>query len=123
MPDVPVPDFTGLTRADAETALTNAGLVVGTVSTTSSPAVPAGSIISSNPASSTLVAPGSTVNLEVSSGPAPEVAVPNVTGLTRTAAETALRNAGLMVGEVRQVSSYAVPAGGVSATSPAGGTL
>ena len=67
----------GLTQAAATTAITAAGLVVGTVTTASSATVPAGTVISESPAAGTSVAAGSAVNLVVSPGPAP-VSVPNV---------------------------------------------
>ena len=67
---VSVPNVAGLTQAAATTSLTGAGLAVGTVSTATSPTVPAGSVISQAPASGTIVAMGSAVNLTVSIGPA-----------------------------------------------------
>jgi len=60
-----------LTQAAATTALGNAGLTLGTVSTAASTTVPAGSVISENPGAGTLVAAGSAVALVVSSGPPP----------------------------------------------------
>ena len=45
-------------QAAATTSLTGAGLAVGTVTTASSPTVPAGSVISQNPTSGTSVAAG-----------------------------------------------------------------
>ena len=68
---VAVPNVVNLTQAAATTALGNAGLTLGTVSTASSTTVPAGSVISQNPGAGTLVAPGSAVALVVSSGPPP----------------------------------------------------
>ena len=70
-PPVVVPNVVNLTQAAATTAITNAGLIVGTVSTTSSATVPAGSVISESPAAGTQVAANSSVNLVVSTGPAP----------------------------------------------------
>ncbi len=62
------------------------------------------------------------MNLEISSGPA-QVAVPDVVGLTRPAAEAILKSAGLKVGAVKTQRSNSVPAGGVSSTNPDAGTL
>ena len=67
---VSVPNVVGLTQSAATTAITGAGLVVGTVTQQSSATVPAGSVISQNPAAGTSVAAGSAVNLVVSTGPA-----------------------------------------------------
>src|SRR5262249_4350117 len=98
-PPVTVPNVVGLTQAAASTALVNAGLVVGTVTQQSSTTVPAGSVISQLPAAGAQADSGSAVDLVVSSGP-PQVAVPNVVGLTQTAATTAITNAGLVVGTI-----------------------
>jgi len=67
---VTVPNVVGLTQAAAQTAITGAGLTVGTVTTASSATVPAGSVISQNPAAGASAAPGSAVALVVSSGAA-----------------------------------------------------
>src|SRR5262245_47520376 len=74
---VAVPNVVNSTQAAATTAITTAGLTVGTVTTASSTTVPAGSVISQNPTAGTQVAVGSAVSLVVSSG-APLVTVPNV---------------------------------------------
>ena len=66
---VSVPTVVGLTQAAAAARLSSAGLALGTISTTASPTVPAGSVISQNPASGTSVAVGSAVGLTVSVGP------------------------------------------------------
>ena len=52
----------------------------------------------------------------------PDSPVPPVVGLTRVAAETALRSAGFTVGTVTRAESHTVPAGGVSSTTPPAGT-
>ncbi|RMD63819.1 PASTA domain-containing protein [Candidatus Parcubacteria bacterium] len=67
---VAVPDVVGLSQTDAEVAIIGAGLVVGTVTTAHSDTVPAGHVISQNPAAGTSVASGSAVDLVVSTGPA-----------------------------------------------------
>src|SRR6185436_6144522 len=63
-----VPTVVDLTQAAATTAITTAGLVVGTVTTAASATVPAGSVISQTPAAGISVAAGSVVNLVVSAG-------------------------------------------------------
>jgi RHS repeat-associated protein len=117
---VAVPDVVGQTQASAESAITGAGLAVGTVTTQSSGTVPAGSVISQDPAAGAQVAPGSAVNLVVSTGPA-LVAVPNVVGQTQASAESAVTGAGLAVGTVTTQSSGTVPAGSVISQDPAAG--
>ena len=107
-----VPNVVNQPQAAAVTAITGAGLGVGTVTQQSSASVAAGSVISQNPAAGVGVAAGSVVNLVVSSGPAPApgpVAVPNVVNLTQTAANTAITGAGLVLGTISQQSSATVP--------------
>ncbi len=65
---VNVPNVVGLTQDVATTSITAASLVLGTVSTASSSTVPLGSVISQNPAATTVVNLGTAVNLVVSSG-------------------------------------------------------
>src|SRR5262249_24573750 len=96
-PPPTVPNVVGLTQPAASDAIVAAGLVVGVVTTSPSATVPSGSIISQNPAAGAPVAAGAAVALVVSSGPA-QVAVPNVVGLTESAASTAITNTGLTVG-------------------------
>jgi sugar lactone lactonase YvrE len=118
---VAVPNVVGHTQAAATTAITGAGLTVGTVSSANSSTVPIGNVISSTPVAATLVNPGSAVNLVVSSGPQ-QVAVPNVVGDTQGAATTAITSAGLTVGVITNQSSATVPAGTVISQTPAGGS-
>ncbi len=67
---VAVPNVVGLTQAAATTALTSAGLTLGTVSTASNNVVPQGSVAASNPAAGAQVSVGSAVRLLVSTGQA-----------------------------------------------------
>ncbi|HOC72027.1 MAG TPA: PASTA domain-containing protein, partial [Candidatus Hydrogenedentes bacterium] len=82
--------------------------------------VPAGEVMSQTPAAGTEVLPGAAVDIEVSLGPAP-VAVPNVVGLTQSAAEAALAGAGLTLGAVTESYSATVPAGEVMSQTPVAG--
>jgi hypothetical protein len=68
---VVVPSVLGMTQAVASTAITGAGLVLGTVTMQPNNTVASGTVISENPAAGTSVATGSSVNLVVSSGGAP----------------------------------------------------
>jgi len=95
---------------------------VGTVTTAASNTVPAGNVISESPVASTMVNPGSAVNLVVSTGPG-QVSVPNVVGQTQAAATTAITNAGLVVGTVTMAASNTVPAGNVISESPVASTM
>ena len=119
---VAVPNVVGLTQAAATTAITGAGLVLGTVTSAASATVPAGNVISETPGAGTLVDVGSAVNLVMSTGPA-QVAVPNVVGLTQAAATTAITGVGLVLGTVTSATSATVPAGNVISEAPGAGTL
>jgi hypothetical protein len=67
---VAIPNAVGDTQAAATTAITGAGLVVGTVTSQSSAGVASGNVISETPSAGTSVNAGSAVNLVVSTGPA-----------------------------------------------------
>ena len=129
MPGVAVPNVIGKSKSEAETILNGAGLTVGIARTGEHPSIAAGNVTGSSPAAGTDVDPGAAVILDVSSGPAPvatdsaiQVKVPDVTGLTRAAAETALRFMGLAVGPVKNRLSDEVPSGGAVTTNPPPGT-
>jgi serine/threonine-protein kinase len=66
--NVLVPSLAGLSQAQAGQVLGNAGLNVGAVSSQSSTQYGAGLVISSNPATGQSVAPGSAVDIVVSTG-------------------------------------------------------
>jgi beta-lactam-binding protein with PASTA domain len=119
--NVAVPNVVGDTQAAATTAITGAGLTLGTVTMQASATVTSGSVISESPAAAASVASGSAVNLVVSSGPA-MVAVPNVVGNTRAAATTAITGAGLTLGTVTMQASATVASGSVISESPAAAT-
>jgi len=116
---VPAPDVVGRTRAEAETAITGAGLTVGFVAEVFSGTVPAGRVISQNPPAGTPTQWGTAVGFVVSRGPA--ISVPDLAGMTQAAAEAALAGAGLSVGAVTDENSDTVPAGQVISQNPAAG--
>jgi hypothetical protein len=72
-----VPWVTNLTVAAAGTAITNAGLVVGSVSQEYHATVPAGKIFSQTPGGGTSVSRGSSVALAASLGPQPQLVLNN----------------------------------------------
>ena len=69
---VVVPNVVGKTEAEARSAITSAGLTVGTVTQEYSNTVPAGKVIRQNPAAGTEVDRGSAVNIVVSKGAQPK---------------------------------------------------
>ncbi len=68
---VSVPDLTSLTIGDAANALAAVGLKLGTSTEAFDPTVPAGQIVTQDPAPGSSAAPGSTVSYTVSMGPQP----------------------------------------------------
>ena len=108
---VAVPKLVGREAADAEAALTSAGLV-GSVTEQYSDE-PVGQVISQSPLEGEQVEEGSTVSYVVSLGPETKtVTVPNLTtGMTREEAEQALTAAGLKVGTVTEANSSSITPG------------
>lgn len=113
-----VPDVGGLTEEQASDAITAAGFKPKTVKASSAD-VQAGQVIDQNPAAGVQAAPGSTVTITISTGPAP-VEVPSVTGKTQTDATNILTNAGFKV-KVTEATGGG-PVGTVTDQSPGGGT-
>ncbi|MBV9830781.1 MAG: Stk1 family PASTA domain-containing Ser/Thr kinase [Marmoricola sp.] len=93
---VAVPTVTGLTRAEAEARIQNAGLDVGTVSEASSKDVAAGRVISQDPSDTSEAERGSEVDLVVSNGK-PQVRLPDVVGQPKGTAAQQLQASGLRV--------------------------
>ncbi len=94
-----VPTVTGEPYANAAGALKGAGFKVVRVDTASSE--PAGNVVSQDPGGGTSATAGSTVTLEVSTGPQ-LVAVPSVTGDDQTNATQLLQSDGFSVSVVQQ---------------------
>lgn len=65
---VTVPSVTGVNQSTAQSRIQNAGLTVGTVGHDTRCIAPLGIVVSQNPGSGSSVAPGSRVNISVSSG-------------------------------------------------------
>jgi serine/threonine-protein kinase len=117
---VSVPDVSGMDQVEATQTLNNAGLRVQKQSKASS-SVPAGTVIDSSPSAGTQVARGSTVTINVSTGPE-QVQVPNVIGQSQSAATSTLTGAGLDV-RVVQVPSSPSNTGKVIAQNPSSGSV
>jgi beta-lactam-binding protein with PASTA domain/tRNA A-37 threonylcarbamoyl transferase component Bud32 len=133
-PQTEVPNLVNQTQADAEAALADAGLNVGTVTQETSTSVPAGAVISQDPAAGTKVDKESTVSFVVSIGspsptatptPSPSasgVAVPNVYGMQSTVAAQELSALGLGVA-FRQKANTGQQPGTVVNVRPDTGTV
>ena len=114
-----MPDVTGLAQSQAEQALTNDSLKFK-LTTSPSATVNSGDVISTSPGSGQPVADGGTVTLNISSGPA-QVSVPNVSGLSQSAATNQLKSAGFTVAMAPATqNSGTVAQGDVVSYSPSG---
>jgi len=76
--DLSAPDVVGQSQASAESMITGAGLVVGVVTESYHPTVPAGEVLSQNPIAGTPVLADSAVDIVVSIGPEPDLSPPVV---------------------------------------------
>lgn len=118
---VKVPSVIGKTFEDAQSALRARGLTASRKEE-SSESVQAGYVISTDPEPGEEIATGSTVTVIVSSGPAnTNKTVPNLTGMTQSAAKSLLESMGLKLGAVTQEESDK-PEGTVIGQTVASGT-
>lgn len=116
--EVSVPDFHGLTLADAGQRAARAGLSLHVENHLYSTDVPAGRIANQSPAAGAIVRSGWRVWLTQSLGPQ-KIAIPDVTGKDQRVAEIEIRRAGLQVGSVATLPQPGEQAGTVIAQSPA----
>lgn len=116
--EVGVPDFRGLTLADAGQRAARAGLTLHVENHLYSTDVPAGRIANQSPAAGAIVRSGWRVWLTQSLGPQ-KIAIPDVTGKEQRVAEIEIRRAGLQVGSVATLPQPAAQPGTVISQSPA----
>ncbi|MGY1637125.1 Stk1 family PASTA domain-containing Ser/Thr kinase [Geodermatophilus sp. SYSU D00742] len=120
--EVAVPTLVDLPRAEAEAAITDAGLVVGAVTTeVTTDEARVGTVLSSTPASGARVDEGTRVDLVVGAAP-DSIAIPPVVNLDEDDARTALENAGLTGNINRDTVDSLEPEGTVVAVDPEQGT-
>ena len=112
-----VPAVGGQTQAQATDILNAAGFNVKVVVKASAD-VPAGSVIDQDPAAGVQAVTGSTVTIDVSSGPEP-MTVPDVTTKSQADATNTLTDAGF---KVKVIEATGVPVGTVIGQSPPGNT-
>ncbi|WP_380175122.1 Stk1 family PASTA domain-containing Ser/Thr kinase [Kineococcus sp. DHX-1] len=117
-----VPDVVKASQSDAEDQLRETGLAAGAVSQEFSEDVPEGAVIRTDPAVGQVVNHDTPVALVVSKGREP-IDVPNVVDQPQDAAQKAITDRGLTVGDVDQQISETVPKGQVISQTPADGTL
>ena len=114
---VEVPNVVGRSRDEAVSALTSAGLTPNVVPVNS--LEPVNTVLATAPKAGTEVIEGTSVRVNVSSGPKP-VTVPNVIGSPFESAESTLQGVGFAV--ARENVEDAAAAGIVVGQSPAAGT-
>jgi serine/threonine-protein kinase len=118
---VTVPNVTGGTQAQAESALGELG-VIARITSENSATVAAGTVISQSPSAGSKVNAGTAVAVKVSLGAAVvQVTIPNLVGYTQAQAEGALGDLGLNA-NITSENSATVAAGTVISQSPAAGS-
>jgi eukaryotic-like serine/threonine-protein kinase len=118
---VTVPPVKAMAAGTARTELENLGFSVQFGTSQHSNTVPNGDVISTSPAIGSSAKRGALITVIESTGPV-MINVPQVTGLTQNAAETALRKAGLIPGAVTSAASSTIGAGVVISTDPVAGS-
>lgn len=93
---VVVPEFTGLVRRDAITAVFAAGFTMGEISESYDESIPAGIVMAQTPAAGEIAPKGSKIALLVSKGRRP-LPVPKVIGLSESKAKRRLQALGFVV--------------------------
>jgi len=116
---VAVPNVVDMSLSKATTTLDNAGFKTGAVSYQQATGKAQGTVLSQSPAAAATAKKGSAVDL-VAVGTSLQV-VPNVVGMTQSAASSALAQAGLQLGSVTKVYSATAPSGVVTGQAPAEG--
>ena len=116
---VPVPDVTGQPFANAKGMLEGQGFQVGRTEVQSD--LPKGVVAAETPSAGTDVPRGAKITLAVSKGPA-TTQVPDVTGMSQSAAESLLTGAGLTPSVVTDPVTDPAQDGIVQSTDPAPGS-
>jgi beta-lactam-binding protein with PASTA domain/tRNA A-37 threonylcarbamoyl transferase component Bud32 len=117
-----VPNVVGMTCSAATAALKQVNLLAN-CTTTADPTAPSGQVFSQNPSAGDQAPQGSTVQLQVSSGPA-QVQIPDVTNSSYPSARKTLHGLGLKPQESLCLpSDPTTPDGVVVATDPPAGTM
>lgn len=111
----------GMSAIEAQRSLEDLGLVMEQGQAIASETVDKGKVAATDPKPGSLVDPGSTVTIQLSSGAA-EITVPDVSGQTQDAARKTLEDAGLQVGSVKYEDDSKVAADRVIRTTPEAGS-
>lgn len=111
----------GMSAIEAQRSLKDLGLVMEQGQAIASETVDKGKVAATDPKPGSMVDPGSTVTIQLSSGAA-EITVPDVSGQTQDAARKTLEDAGLQVGSVKYEDDSKVAADRVIRTTPEAGS-
>jgi eukaryotic-like serine/threonine-protein kinase len=115
-----VPDLVGQSKTAAEATLTNAKLVLGTVTQRETSEQSPSTVLEQSPAAGSSLAEGGTVDLLVAQA-IKEIAVPNTVGAAKKAASSALERAGFKVSSASRPTTEQSQSGVVLEQSPSGG--
>ena len=116
----PAPQLVGLTREEAEQAITDGHLSLGEVTEDWSEDQPAGTVLSASEEEGAQLKPDTAIDLTVSKGREP-IRIPDLTGATTAAATEELKGLGFEV-TVKEENSTTVAKGDVIRQDPADGT-
>lgn len=117
-----VPELTGKSQDEAQRSLTEAGLAVGAVTDAYSEDVPQGQIISQSVAAGTSLAHDSAVDIVLSKGRQP-LTVPTLSGLSASAAKSAIEDLGLVAAPTDAYSDTVAEGQVISQQTREGSTL
>ena len=118
---IPLANYVGQKRSDVISALRGLGLKIAE-ERISDEAAPAGTVTGQTPGEGIVVEGGSTVSIQVSTGPVTRT-VPEVTGLPIEGASFNLGKAGFQLGTITLADNPTVRKGGVVGTDPPAGTV
>ena len=117
-----VPELTGKSQDEAQHSLTEAGLAVGAVTDAYSEDVPQGQVISQSVAAGTSLAHDSAVDIVLSKGRQP-LTVPTLSGLSASAAKSAIEDLGLVAAPTDAYSDTVAEGQVISQQTREGSTL
>ena len=117
-----VPELTGKSQDEAQQSLTEAGLTVGAITDAYSEDVPQGQVISQSVAAGTSLAHDSAVDIVLSKGRQP-LTVPTLSGLSASAAKSAIEDLGLVAAPTDAYSDTVAEGQVISQQTREGSTL
>ena len=117
-----VPKLTGKSQDEAQRSLTEAGLTVGAITDAYSEDVPQGQVISQSVAAGTSLAHDSAVDIVLSKGRQP-LTVPTLSGLSASAAKSAIEDLGLVAAPTDAYSDTVAEGQVISQQTREGSTL